>query len=135
MPLTAETDSNVVFTNGTGSMYMGGGNTTVTVVIEDEYGNTMDVDVTAEACETIIPNIFTPNNDGENDRFVIEGIEGYPGSSIRIFNRWGGEVFFDENYDSTWDGTGAADGTYYYIFDRNDGNSFRGSVQILRERQ
>ena len=84
---------------------------------------------------TIIPNIFTPNNDGENDRFVIEGIEGYPGSSIRIFNRWGGEVFFDENYDSTWDGEGAADGTYYYIFDRNDGTSFRGTVQILRERQ
>ena len=135
VPLTAETDSNVVFTNGTGSMYVGGGNTTVTVVIEDECGNTIDVDVTAEACETIIPNIFTPNNDGENDRFVIEGIEGYPGSSIRIFNRWGGEVFFDENYDSTWDGTGAADGTYYYIFDRNDGNSFRGTVQILRERQ
>ena len=135
VPLTAETDSNVVFTNGTGSMYVGGANTTMTVVIEDECGNTVEVDVTAEACETIIPNIFTPNNDGENDRFVIEGIEGYPGSSIRIFNRWGGEIFSDKNYDSTWDGEGAADGTYYYIFDRNDGTSFRGTVQLMRERQ
>ena len=135
VPLTADTDSNVVFTNATGSMYVGGANTTITVVIIDECGSTLNVDVTSEACETIIPNIFTPNNDGENDRFVIEGIEGYPGSSIRIFNRWGNEVYFDENYDSTWDGEGCSDGTYYYIFNRNDGMSFRGNLQILRQRQ
>ncbi len=135
VPLSQETDSTVVFTNGTGSMYVGGGNTTTTVVITDECGTSINVEVTSEACETIIPNIFTPNNDGENDRFVIEGIEGYPGSSIQVFNRWGGEVFSDVDYDSTWDAEGCSDGTYYYVFDRSDGTRFRGSIQILRERQ
>lgn len=135
VPLDQETDSSVVFTNGTGSMYVGLNPTTVTVVITDECNTSIQVEVEVEACETTVPNIFTPNNDGENDRFVIEGIEGYPGSSIRIFNRWGGEVFSDPNYDSTWDADGCSDGTYYYIFDRSDGLSFRGSLQILRVRQ
>ena len=134
-PLNAETDSSVVFTNGTGSMFVGLSPTAVTVVITDECATSIEVDVVVEACETIVPNIFTPNNDGENDRFVIEGIEGYPGSSVRIFNRWGGEVYTDPNYDSTWDGDGCSDGTYYYIFDRSDGNSYRGSLQIMRARQ
>ena len=134
-PLNQETDSTVVFTNGTGSMYVGGSNTTTTVVITDECGTSINVDVTSEACETIVPNIFTPNNDGENDRFVIEGIEGYPGSSVTVFNRWGGKVYSDPDYDSTWDAQGCSDGTYYYIFDRSDGMTFRGTIQILRERQ
>jgi len=130
----AETDSTVVFTNGTGSMYVGGANTTTTVVITDECGSSINIEVTSEACETIVPNVFTPNNDGENDRFVIDGIEGYPGSSLRVFNRWGSEVFFDSNYDSTWDADGLSDGTYYYLFDRSDGMSFRGSLKIMRKR-
>ncbi len=132
--LNAETDSTVTFTNGTGSMYVGGANTTTTVVITDECGTSINVEVTSEACETIVPNVFTPNNDGENDRFVIEGIEGYPGSSLQVFNRWGTEVFFDENYDSTWEADGVADGTYFYVFKRNDGMTFRGSLEILRKR-
>lgn len=134
MALTAQTDSNVVFTNGTGSMYVGGANTTVTVVITDECGSSINIDVTSEACETIVPNVFTPNNDGENDRFVIEGIEGYPGSSLRVFNRWGYEVFSDVNYDSTWEGDGCSDGVYYYLFNRSDGSTFRGTIEIMRTR-
>ena len=132
--LNAETDSAVVFTNGTGSMYVGGGNTTTTVVITDECGSSIQVDVTSEACETVIPNIFTPNNDGENDRFVIEGIEGYPGSSLQIFNRWGDEVFFDPSYDSTWEADNLSEGVYYYVFVRSDNVSFAGSLQVVRQR-
>ena len=135
VPLNQETDSSVVFTNETGSMYVGLFPAIATVVITDECNTSIEVEVVVEFCETTVPNIFTPNNDGENDRFVIDGIGGYPGSSIRIFNRWGGEVYFDPNYDSTWDADGCSDGTYFYIFDRSDGESFRGSLQILRERQ
>ena len=134
VPLNAETDSSVVFTNETGSMYVWGANTTTTVVITDECGTSINVEVTSETCETIIPNIFTPNNDGDNDRFVIDGILGYPGSSLHIFNRWGGEVFFDPNYDSTWEAEGLPDGTYYYIFNRSDGVSFAGHIQVVRQR-
>ena len=134
VPLNAQTDSSVVFTNATGSMYVWSANSTTTVVITDECGTSINVEVVSEACETIIPNIFTPNNDGENDRFVIDGIVGYPGSTLRVFNRWGGEVFFDPNYDSTWEAEGLADGVYYYVFNRSDGMTFTGEIEVVRQR-
>ena len=41
-----------------------------------------------------IPNGFSPNSDGFNDAFVIEGLDQYPDNAIIIiFNRWGDEVF------------------------------------------
>lgn len=50
-----------------------------------------------------IPTAFTPNGDGVNDRFVIKshGIAHY---NIRIFNRWGQQVFASNSVSSHWDG-------------------------------
>jgi gliding motility-associated-like protein len=74
-----------------------------------------------------IPEGFSPDGNGDNDFFVIENLDQFPGSSIKIFNRWGTEVYSNENYDNTWDGTSTNSmnvggdklptGTYYYIFD------------------
>jgi len=63
------------------------------------------------------PNIFTPNGDGKNDFFEVKGINGYPGSRLLIFNRWGNEVYRSENYTNNWDGSGLADGTYFYLLE------------------
>jgi gliding motility-associated-like protein len=78
-------------------------------------------------CEIIIPEAFSPDGDGINDNFVIEGIELIPDNEITIFNRWGNVVFQTSNYQNNWDGTssnamniGGGDlptGTYYYILD------------------
>jgi len=73
-------------------------------------------------CEA--PDIFTPNNDGSNETFVIPCLQLYEGSTIRIFNRWGDEVYASDNYLNDWDGTYKGDdlpvGTYYYILNVND---------------
>ncbi|MBA3901776.1 MAG: gliding motility-associated C-terminal domain-containing protein, partial [Bacteroidetes bacterium] len=59
-----------------------------------------------------IPNVFTPNNDGINDRFLIEG-KGILRYSGEIFNRWGKQIAtFDHNLG--WDGGGAVEAVYYY---------------------
>ncbi|WP_343630922.1 Ig-like domain-containing protein [Fluviicola sp.] len=78
-------------------------------------------------CGIDIPEAFTPDGDGTNDVFVIEGIEKFPDNTITIFNRWGYEVFSAESYDNTWGGNSTSNlnvggdqlptGTYYYIFD------------------
>jgi len=59
--------------------------------------------------EVMVPNIFTPNNDGTNDRFYLigKGIESY---SLRIFDRWGRLIYDKAGLpanDKTigWDGT------------------------------
>ena len=83
-----------------------------------------------------IPNIFTPNGDGKNDTFVISGLEGYPGTQLFIFNRWGNEVYRADNYLNNWDGSGLAEGTYYYLLNRreHDGSltAFKGWVFLKR---
>lgn len=59
-----------------------------------------------EMKEFEFPNVFTPNNDGNNDRFGMDEESVATLESLRIYNRWG-ELIFDkmkENRD-TWDGS------------------------------
>ncbi|MGE6353790.1 gliding motility-associated C-terminal domain-containing protein [Flavobacterium sp. NPDC079362] len=60
-----------------------------------------------DACDKDQMNIseaFTPNGDGINDTWVISNIENHPNSIVRVFNRWGTEVFVAKNYQNDWDG-------------------------------
>jgi gliding motility-associated-like protein len=50
-----------------------------------------------------IPTAFTPNGDGVNDQFVVKA-RGVAIYNIRIFNRWGQQVFFSDNVSAHWDG-------------------------------
>jgi gliding motility-associated-like protein len=51
-----------------------------------------------------IPNIFTPDGDGTNDVFRVLYDGQVISYQLRIFDRWGEEVFFSENPDEGWDG-------------------------------
>ncbi|MEL6923059.1 MAG: gliding motility-associated C-terminal domain-containing protein, partial [Bacteroidota bacterium] len=79
---------------------------------------------------------FSPNEDGNNDVFLIDGIEGYPNNTLTIFNRWGNQVYFTRGYLNTWNGKwngkDLPDGTYFYILDDGQGRTFTGYVQIHR---
>jgi gliding motility-associated-like protein/uncharacterized repeat protein (TIGR01451 family) len=92
--------------------------------------------VTVITIDMVIPNIFTPNNDGNNDVFKITGLESYPGSQLIIFNRWGNEVYKADNYLNNWDGSGLAEGTYYYVLNRRERTgemtAFKGWVFLKR---
>jgi gliding motility-associated-like protein len=131
------------------------GQTTQTIVVSDkdegEYfitvdaggGCTGEVKVTVIPCPITIPNVFTPNNDGRNDYFEIDGIDNYPGSKLLIYNRWGQRVFESDNYNSSiyWDARGHSDGVYFYVLylkNRVKGEmefkEYSGSVTVLRSR-
>lgn len=83
-----------------------------------------------------IPNLFTPNGDGLNDRFEIKGLEYYPENRLLIFNRWGNEVYNVKTYKNDWDGSTLGEGTYYYIFELRLHNghwqTFKGFLTIVR---
>lgn len=75
--------------------------------------------------EAIVPNVFTPNGDGENDVLKIPGIDPTADFYMIIYNRWGRKVFESENNGTFWDGTinggaKAADGVYFYIVKYRD---------------
>lgn len=83
-----------------------------------------------------IPEGFSPNNDGINDTFVIECIELYPDSKLKIFNRYGSIVHEVTGYLNDWDGKPThgvlhdsgqllPTGTYFWQLDLKDGTQAR----------
>lgn len=66
-----------------------------------------DRDGKGDVCDTIELNVaqaITPNGDGINDTWVVYNIENHPGTIVRVFNRWGKEVFYARDYQNDWDG-------------------------------
>lgn len=99
---------------------------------------------TANVCITVIdttkwcflPNGFSPNGDGVNDTYVIPCNDDYPEAKFRVYNRWGVEVWRSNgHYLNDWDGTNmqgtkCPDGTYYGIYEYNDGKT-KDAVQFI----
>jgi gliding motility-associated-like protein len=95
------------------------------------------VKVTIGDEELYVPNTFTPNQDGDNDFWLIRGIESYPTAKLAIFNRDGQKVFESNQYSNTFDGsyrgTPLPSGTYYFILNLNsDCNPITGGITIIR---
>jgi len=83
------------------------------------------------------PSGFSPNNDGDNDTWVIDDLFFYPNNKLTIFNRWGDPVFEADRYQNNWDGMYNGDplpeGTYYYLIDLGDGSELvKGYVVLFR---
>lgn len=120
--------------------YSEGGNYIITLIAGDANGcaDTASVEVDASlagiAAGSFVPNVFTPNGDEINDVFQPVLPAECPGPSMRIFNRWGEQVF-ESAGNAPWDGTVAGqpapDGIYVYIL--TFANSVRhGHVALLR---
>ncbi|WP_161794112.1 gliding motility-associated C-terminal domain-containing protein, partial [Flavobacterium sp. 316] len=60
-------------------------------------------------CLTVY-NEFSPNNDGENEFFIIDCIENYPNNKLEIFNRYGNMVYETKSYQNTWNGISNVNG-------------------------
>ena len=76
------------------------------------------VEVTLADCDLVIPNVITPGNDDYNNRFVVTNLSQFENSTIRIYNRWGIEVFRHDDFGSTngWlPGDDVSAGMYYYV--------------------
>ncbi len=102
------------------------------VVVSDECSTkTAEFNIKVLECEITIPNIITPNGDGNNDVFVIKNIEYYD-NTLMIFNRWGKKVLEASNYANDWDAKGLSDGTYFYTLKLDDGSEHTGHITVLR---
>ena len=72
-----------------------------------------------------IPNVFTPNGDGWNDRFEVAGL-GLQEFRMEVYNRWGQVMYETNNVQFGWNGgvdntsSAVPDGTYYYIITYRD---------------
>ena len=91
------------------------------------YSDTLTID--SRACELIIPQGISPNGDGMNDKFHIIGLDRYPESGVKIYNRAGSLVYEATPYQNDFSGLAnrnmqgdLTQGTYFYMLDLKDGN-------------
>jgi len=87
---------------------------------------------TAADCPIVIPNIITPNGDPQNEFFTLKGLT--PSEwHLRIFDRWGRQVYERARYDNSWNATGQAGGSYYYLLSNEaTGARYQGWVEVMR---
>lgn len=94
----------------------------------------------SDTTRIILPNVFSPNGDGENDEFYFPSY-GLEDLNWQVYNRWGTLVFETNQINQTWDGRTTADkecseGTYYYILNYKFGDkeweTKKGYVTLLR---
>jgi gliding motility-associated-like protein len=97
------------------------------------------VTVTVIAPGVVIPNTFTPNNDGINDLWIIPHIDQFPGADVSVYNRDGQLVYHSIDYSHPFDGTLNGSklpvGSYYYIIDLKQPEcigKISGSLTLIR---
>lgn len=113
----------------------------VTLVVNNQFGCADTARDTVLVTEGIyVPNVFTPNGDGQNDVFHVTagGLKTY---GIEIYNRWGERVFMADSPNIDWDGNSPAgvaesDGIYYYELKATDyankNYDMKGYIQLIR---
>lgn len=106
---------------------------TVTLTVTDE-NNCSDSEsrVYTISNSVAVPNSFTPNGDGFNDFFVIQGLDAFPNTKLTLFNRWGNEIYSVNAYNNDWNGGDQPDGTYFYIIELTNGEKLNGDVTVKR---
>lgn len=118
--------------------------TVYTAIVFDEYGCKDSGQVKVQVLyqpKLMMPNAFTPNGDGLNDIFKIEGIQYEKLNSFQVFDRYGTKVFETTNINKGWDGTylggeKAAAGVYYYLIEMSNVDrqtfQFKGDITLIR---
>lgn len=99
-----------------------------------------DVFVTVlERTELVVSNGLTPNMDGVNDYWVVDGIEIVNENEIIILNRWGSVVWTKKGYNNTWNGVNMQgeplpEGTYFYVIRvPEEDRVYKGFIVIQRD--
>jgi gliding motility-associated-like protein len=111
---------------------------TVTATTADGCSKSETVRIEVNKVDLIINNIITPNNDGKNDTWDVNKLAMIEGCKVRIFNRWGNEVWESDNYNNNWTGVNKSgnplpDGTYYYTIDCKEQDvMYKGSISLMR---
>jgi len=99
--------------------------------------DSVNVEPENESC-LIIPNAISPNGDLINDEWNIDNIDLYPEAEVKIFNRWGLNIWKSaKGYPQPWDGRRNGKAlpidSYHYIIDLHNGKKeIIGTITIVR---
>jgi gliding motility-associated-like protein len=82
------------------------------------------------------PNVFTPNEDFVNDLLSINGLRRCESGTLKIYNKWGDEVYYTiypgaEPWNGKYLDKNVAQGTYFYVLKLNHAE-FKGALSLIR---
>jgi gliding motility-associated-like protein len=108
------------------------------VVCNDYFCDTalVSIEVLCVDDPILVHNGFSPNGDGINDTFVIEGLSFFDFHHLSVYNRWGSLVYESQNYQNDWrgewQGSPLPESTYFYRLEVEGGKVYSGYVEIRR---
>lgn len=122
----ASNDQSADITNLTAGIY--------SVIVTDIGGCSVETSVVVNGTRCKIPNAISPNGDGLNDAWDLSGFDI---EKIKIFNRWGREVYEEHRYQNQWHGQNQngkmlPSGTYFYHIRFTSGEEVAGWVFLSR---
>lgn len=93
--------------------------------------------VSINVLNLVVPTLITPDMNGLNDYFRLEGIDVLGKVELVVFDRRGAQVFESSDYDNLWHGTDyngrpLPDDTYFYVIRAENGLSVSGYLYIRR---
>lgn len=145
------TDKGATWQAATGTSYLAAGLTpgqTVSILVRakgqldcqtSDNGSVTDNSDNPLGNQVYIPNVFTPNNDGKNDIFLIYG-NTIASARMSVYTQWGQLIFQSDNVATGWDGTfkgvNQPIGVYVYMVEIkfNDGTDSmrKGTITLVR---
>jgi gliding motility-associated-like protein len=92
-----------------------------------------------DVCTAYIPNSFTPNGDGTNDQFSVQG-RNIIAVDMEIYNRWGKLVYKNTNMNEGWDGKNPQQNdnsaAFVYLINvkwsNGESKDFKGTVSVIK---
>ena len=109
------------------------------LVCDYQLCDTGNITITITCPDNIfLPQGFSPDGDGKNDKLVFTGLEYFAPATLKIFNRYGSIVYENTDYKNDWNGTyiendkPLPDGTYFYTLQLNDKRRYNNYLIINR---
>ena len=123
------------------------GDHVVKLILTDVCDNTHEEYFKINKLDCYLPNVFSPSTDLINDGFTFPFGNYQSNIELRVFDRWGMEVYYSKQYercnddelDHCWVGQygnsdkKCLDGVYFYLITFKDGNVEKGTVTIFRD--
>ena len=103
------------------------GDYSVVIADSNKCSLSLSMVIGEDTCNVTVYDALTPNGDGVNDTWTIDGIQYYPDNLVQVFDKMGDLVYEKASYNNTWGGEGRngehlPDGTYYYVIKINSEN-------------
>ena len=124
--------------NGSSNVFAYYQSGTYLITVVDANGCEAQASITVDFVDVFIPNVMTPNNDGQNDTWGPQNTSNYPNITTNIFDRYGRNVKIlrqGETWDGRYNGNELPTGDYWYVIklgNPNDDREFVGNFTIYR---